>query len=344
MSDNRSIAYQEGKVSIYRASGVGSCLTALVAAKLGYEEDRSKYVSDILTNAAREGNMHEGAVIDTLKSELGWRVRGGQKSIEMKVIPNVIIRGHIDGTCFPPKMKNERLLEVKTMSRDRFKKWIGMGPDARTRLLSEDFESYGWQISAYMHQMGMAAIYTVKNRDSGVLDISEITVPPVDLKTIKKKIIEAEMWFKRGEIPPCTTTSSSKFFCPFPYLHEDVSPFGDEPDSELPPISDARTGLILTMAEHYAELAKKVATMKPIDEERKEVGKKLLTTIGVDGPKKTEVGQYRITRVDNTYSYVDKGGVAEELGVSVAEYEAVVAKNTTKKLTPYVTVKTMGTK
>jgi hypothetical protein len=352
MSDNRPVAYEENGVSIYRASGTGSCLTALVAAKMGYEEARSGYAGKILSDAAREGNLHEGAVVDTLMNEYGWRWRGGQDLMEMKVIPKVIIRGHVDGFAIPKGMKNERVLEVKTMSRDRFKKWMGLGDDARQRLLTDEFMSYAWQISSYMWHYGMSAMYVVKNRDSGKLDISEIKIPPIDKKTMRKKIIEAEMWVKRGELPPCANSSGDQFFCPYPYLHNGDSKFGDEPDDEQSPLDDATSEMIVSMAEHYVDLAKRVKTMKPIDDERKDIGGKLMDLIGREGPKKTELGGYVIGRVDKTYPYVDKVGLVQELNdlsypespFTIESYEALLEKHKKKKPTPYMTVKYLGDK
>ncbi len=345
MSDNRSIAYQEGDISIYRASGTGSCITALVAAKAGYEEARSQYSENILMNAAREGNMHEGAVIDTLKTEYGWRVDGSQDLMEMQIIPKVVIRGHIDGFCIPKKARNQRLLEVKTMSRDRFKKWMALGDDARSRLLTDEFDKYAWQISNYMWHYGMSAMYVVKNRDSGKLDISEIKLPPIDKKTIRKKIIQVEMWAAKGDIPPCKAASSDQFFCQYPYLHDNDSPFGAEPDNEEAPIDDATTALLSSMAEHYDGLAKQVAMLKPLDDERKEVGQKLVAAMGgVDGPKNVVAGGYQITRVDNTRKFVDKVGVATELGITVEEYDAIVERNKNAKTYPYPRVKKIGEK
>ena len=102
MGDDRAIAYQEDDVSVYRASGLGSCVTALVAAKAGHEKARSEYSEKILVDAAREGNLHEGSVIHTLKTEHGWRIEGSQDLMEMKILGSrVIIRGHIDGFARP---------------------------------------------------------------------------------------------------------------------------------------------------------------------------------------------------------------------------------------------------
>jgi len=334
MSDNRSIAYIEGNKSIYRASGIGSCVTALIAAKMGHEEQRFAKAEKIMMDAANEGSAQEGIILNTLKTIEGWRIQedGSQDLMELKIIPNVYIRGHIDGIVTPKGMRNPRLLEVKTMSDARFKKWISYGNDARTRLLTDEFDKYAWQISAYMHHYEMPAMYVVKNRNSGTLDISEIKIPPIDLKVIRKKIIEVERLFLKGDLPTCNLTSE-RFFCPYPYLHNGDT-FGDEDDDDFDPIDDVTSSLVEGMAILYVELAKKVSTLKPLDEERKEVGKKLLGILGTSGPKKTIAGDYQVSRVDNTYAKVDKAGIASELGINVEQYDELVKKHTQRPKRP----------
>lgn len=343
--DDRSIAYRENDTSIYRASGAGSCITALVAAMLGYKEDRSTFTHDILMNAAKEGNLHEGAIVEELKRDYGWRVYGGQDVVEVKVIPRVFVRGHIDGLCIPKGMRNERLLEIKTMSRDRFKKWKALGDNVRERLLSDDFYKYGWQISAYMYAYGgMSAFYVVKNRDSGELMIEELKLPPVDFKQIRKKIIEAEKWRVRNELPECRGSSSEKFFCPFPYLH-DNDVFGAEPEDDDDPIDNATLVLIAGIAERYTDLANQVKLMKPLDEERKDIGKKLVEAMGgKNGPKRVVAGKYAVTRTDGASTYIDTDALVIELGLGVDEYKALLKKHEKKRPFSYPRVTKIGEK
>lgn len=345
MGDDRPSGYQEGKTTVYRASSMGMCLTALVASRLDYKPDRPEFQQKILTNAAKEGNLHEDAISEELKSEYGYRVWGSQDSFDMKVIPGVVVRGHIDGFCIPKGARNHRLLEIKTMSKNRFAKWKRLG-SIRTRLTSDEFSSYGYQISTYMQAHdNMPVIYVVKNRDSGELTIDELKLPPYPWKEIKKKIIKAEMWVKRGELPTCEASSSDQFFCPFPYLHGVDSFFGDEPDDEDEPIDDATKALVGGMAAHYADLASQVSLLKPLDEERKDVGKKIIEALG--GPEGIEVmvaGGYRIKRANGSSSYSDKAGVAAQLGISLEDYEQVLEDNKKKRPYHYVRVTKLGDK
>jgi len=311
---------------------------------LGYEEDRPAFQHNILTNAAKEGNLHEGAIVDELKDTYGWRIKASQEVVEVNAVPHTVIRGHVDGICRPKGKRNDRVLEIKTMSRDRFRKWKASGDDARTRLLTDDFAKYGWQISAYMYAYSMPAMYVVKNRDSGELDIDEIGLPPIEWDQIRDKIRTVEMWRLREELPPCDGSSGEKFFCPFQYLHEgDV--FGDEPVGEDSPFDDATSALLAGMAGHYVDLAKKVALLKPYDSERKDLGKKIIEALGgSDGTKNTVVGGYAIDRVDNTRSTVNYGTVAEILGVDLDVLKQAIEDAKEKKVYPYVKVKELGDK
>lgn len=342
MSDNRGIAYQEGKTSVYRASGIGSCLTAIVAAKLGHEEARTNFAGKVMTDAAREGTMHEPHIIETLEVEYGWKIWGSQDSCEYQVMPHTIIRGHTDGICQPKGMRKERGLEVKTMSKDRFKKWVRLGDDARSRLMSGEFDTYAWQVSVYMWATGLPFMYVVKNRDSGKLDISEIATPIIDKKQIRAKVMEAQRWALKGEIPPCAAASDSQFFCPFPYLHEDTSGFGME-DDDVTPIESATLALIEGMAAKYKDLAKQVALMKPLDDERKEVGQKIIQAME-SGPKTIQAGQFKVTRVANTRSYVNDMDVATELGMTLDAYKAILEKHKTPRDYPYPRITDQGEK
>lgn len=339
MSDNRPNAYQEGRTSIYRASSIGKCLTALVAAKMGYNEAPSKYQNDILTNAAREGNLHEGSIVDTLINDYGWKVDSSQDLMEMQVIPHVIIRGHVDGICVPKGMRKPRVLEIKTMSDSVFKQWMRLGDNARQRLLTDRFNGYGWQISAYMLHFNMSAMYVVKNRNSGEIVISEVKTPPVDMKEIRRKVLTIERLSIRGEMPKCDAADNDQFFCPFPYLHDDDEPFGSEPDDESDPVDDVTEALLEGMAEHYEMLASKVGLLKPLDDERKDLGKKIVEAMGGRGSaKKREVGEYVIARTDSHSTYVDNDGVADVLGITVEEYKAILEKNKKERKFSFVKV------
>jgi len=317
MSDDRGIGYREDKTSVYRASGIGSCLTQIVAHMLEYDEAPTQFQNEVLIDAAREGNLHEDSIVDRLIED-GYRVTSTQELIEMAVIPKVIIRGHIDGLTIPPRARNTRVLEAKTMSKDRFKKWQRSGNNVLERLLTDEFVHYAWQISIYMHMYGYQAIYAVKNRDSGKLLVEQLDRPPISIETIKKKIIVAEGWRVRNELPDCMATGGEKFFCPFPYLH-DTGEFGAEPDNEEDPIDDAQRALIGALAAQYHDLASQVAQMRGIDDERKSVGEKLL--VALQGSEYAYAGDYKVKNVEGSRSYPSKVRIAGALGIKTEDLE-----------------------
>ena len=178
------------------------------------------------------------------------------------------------------------------------------------------------------------------------MDISEINLPPVPLKEIRQKIIQAEMWRKKNELHGCFGSAGEKFFCPFPYLHDD-NLFGNEPEDEDAPIDNATVALIAGMAENYADLASQVKLMKPLDEERKGIGKRLIEAMGgAEGTKKVVAGGYSVTRTGG--AYLDKTAtnraVAEELGMTLDGYEQLMKKHEQKRSFVYARVTKLGDK
>ena len=316
MGDDRGIGYREGKRSIYRASGIGRCLTQIVAHMLEYDPHESGFQAGILADAAREGNLHEESIVERLIAD-GYRIDESQLEVEVKIIPNVYVRGHTDGLVFPPRGKKQRVLEVKTMSKDRFRKWEKAGSNTAERMDSGDWEGYAWQISLYMHALNMPAIYVVKNRDSGKLIIDELKVPPIGMPEIKKKIILAEKYRKLDELPECVATGGERFFCPFGYLHMDSSPFAAEPDNEDAPIDDAQLALIAALADQYNDLASQIGLMRPMDDERKDVGQKLIAAL--EGAEYAYAGQWKIKDIETKRSYPNQKKLAKALGIDVEE-------------------------
>ena len=134
---------------------------------------------------------------------------------------------------------------------------------------------------------------------------------------IQQKVIAAEKWRKRDELPVCDAVSGDKFFCPFPYLHEDTSEFGSEPDDEPDPVDDAQRALIAALADQYDELASQVGLMKPMDDERKSVGGKLIAALG--GREYAYAGQWKVKAINGSSSYPDQAALAKDLGITVPE-------------------------
>lgn len=327
VSDNRGMVYEEGGIHVYRASGIGSCTRALVASLLGYRESRYQKTQKILDDAAKEGNLHEGAIMASLE-EMGHRLETHQDTVEKQVIPGVIIRGHTDGRGKPPKARNDRGYEAKTMSQDRYRKWMSH-PTFVEAMLSGQFDKYAWQLSVYMHATGLPFVYAVKNRNSGELSIEEIAVPLVDWKTIRRKVIAVEKWVKRDDLPPCDVSGGEKYFCPFVQLHDDG--FGDEGDDDFEPITSVQDVVLIGMAERHADLSTIVRAGDAARKERTEVGEKMLTAMA--GQKKVIAGGWEISHRTRKRTWLDKDQMAEELGIDRRHLDMVMEANT-KELEP----------
>ncbi len=329
VSDNRSIVYHENGNTIYRASAVGSCIKALVAAGLGYQEHRPANTSDILDLAAEEGNLHEDAIIDRLAAD-GYRFDpAAQQVIEIRVIPNVYIRGHIDGIVKPPKAQHRRVFEAKSMSKDRFKRWKAGGFD------QSEFFRYAVQISCYMEALGMNAVYAVKDRNSGELDIQELKTPPIAWDYIKRKVITAQQHILREKLPDCVASSGEKYFCAFGYLHDED--YGEHDDGE---VDHSTQTLIAEFAAEHHKLGQEIKRLEALQDERREIGKRMLNLIGEHGPKYVSAGGYKVTRVDSSRKVVLDEDLAHQLGIDVEKLKEAKEAATTKRsiIYPKVTV------
>lgn len=286
MSD-KPIARLESDTAIYRASAAGSCLRALVAARLGYEPLPPAERFEVIF---KEGHRHEEHIIEDLR-EQGYDVQqvgddGRQLAIAVPVSQTILIEGHLDG------LTEDFVVECKALSQDSFKKW-----------LKDDFKAfpkYGVQIAIYMTATGKKALYAVKNRNTGQLDVRILDDPPASVADIKRHIIEAEAYARRGELPDC---DKDDFFCPFRYLH-DSSP------TEEAEIDEAIEALAAT----YARARERETEAKAAKNEAK---KRLEDQLG--DREKVESSNYKVSRSQTTRRKLDTDKMAAELGDETIE-------------------------
>jgi hypothetical protein len=323
MGDDRGIAYREGDTTIYRASAVGGCIRALVAALTGYETNYYPSAHNILSLAADEGNLHEGAVIDRLR-DMGYRVDEQQSQVEYRVVKGIVIRGHSDGIIYPPKARAPRILEVKTMSKVRYKNWKSFDT-ALDALRDPEFAKYGVQITVYMLAHGIEkVVYAVKNRDSGELDVQEFAAYPFSPKEIRRKILKAESAAMKDTLPDCDIPDSARFFCGYQDLH-------DVKDSEGPddfePITDVTAAALEAMAARHVELSVKVKAGREADSERRDVNARIKETLG--GRLEATAGEYEVKMVKaGGKKPLNREKASRELmvatGMDLAAFEAVL--------------------
>ena len=298
--------YNDGDIMVVRASGLGSCVRAL-SAYGRYEEVIPLQRKEMLGRTAQEGNLHESTVIDHLRNE-GYDVTDSQGIVGLSVIKDrVEVRGHVDGI-----VGDTHVVEVKTMSKSRFDDYQRHGLDG--------FPKYQWQLSAYMYAVGdmlghdVKAIYAVKRRDDGLIDVKEIDTPPIDFIAIKKKLLQVWQHRRNKTLPGCDITGNEQFWCPFPFLHDE-----DVKDMELP---EETNEAILELVLQYEELRGAEVLGKAAGEKKREVGKDILKLM--DDRDVAHAGDFKITRVRQVQNRVDLDLLRADMKPDqVAKYEKV---------------------
>lgn len=310
MGDNRPSVYAEGDNIIYRASALGSCVKYLVASYLGYEDQRGQKMDDLLDRSANEGNLHEAAVIEKLRESEGLDVILQQEEINIQIIPKVFVRGHCEGILNYPDKPNE-LLEIKSMSTKQFAKWQNHKFGA--------FDRYAWQISAYMQNFPDYDVrYIVKRREDGF--ITELSIPanqpPIPLSVIRKKVLTAERYRRKMELPPCDTTN--QWGCPVWYLHDE-----EEDDKSSEPLTEEMVAILGELAKEYRELKAIEDAGKVAEESRKKINPELLNMLGKldQGVGEYEGRKFQVTRRKGGGKRIDRAKAEEILGDRIEEIE-----------------------
>ena len=312
-ADNRGIAYREGDVYVYRASATGSCVRALVASMLGYEEGRYAATQEMLENAAGQGDLLEGHVLERLV-EMGYHITQRQLTVEVPVLENVIVRGHTDGmTAGDDGLAG---IEVKTMSKDRYAKWLSSGRDLRA---GGEFAKYGYQLATYWRGLNQMYddkvgryVYAAIDRNSGQVDVSVLTEPPVPWRAVRQKVMQSHRWVAKGALPPCDITEGAeRYFCPFVFLHDE-----EDVEGEMV-LGDETLVLVQGLAQRYVELSTTIKAGKQAEEERKPIGRELTTLV----PRKSKVraGRYTVTGSGGSTKGMDWAKLASDLGLTVDE-------------------------
>lgn len=320
--------YMDGDIMVVRASALGSCVRAL-SAYGRYDEVIPLQRQQLLDRTSKEGQLHEGSVIDHLIAE-GYDVSEAQGIITLVILKGRIeVRGHIDGS-----IPGEGVVEVKTMSKSRFDDYQRHGLDA--------FTKYQWQLSAYMYgwadSQGKApypgvasawnqpALYVVKRRDDGLIDIKTIDYPPISFQDIRKKLVQVYRHRQAKTLPDCDITGNEQFWCPFPFLHEE-----DVVDMDLP---DETILALEELAKKYDDLREIAKLGEIADEERKAIGKEMLELM--DGRDKADITGFKITRVKQVRETVDMALLKSDMEpADLAKYQGTnrieYAKVTKKK-------------
>jgi len=267
---------------VYRASGLGGCMKAQIAAHLGFtplSTDR------FMENYAREGQLHE----DEIVARFG-EVTSRQAEVYRQVTPTVRLEGHVDG------IRHEAVFEVKSMGDDTYRRWIKDRWNAGGML-----EKYKWQLSAYMEMTGLPAHFVAKNRNDGKVSEAFVDVPFYTWPDIMGRILEMEKWVRRGELPDDCDVNN--YPCPFYYLEQQLT-------MEL-----AEDEVLDELAQMYEEasLGVKVA------EARKKEARHALD-VGLGTREKVVTAKSRVTYYEVKGSKVDISKMEED-GIDVERYK-----------------------
>lgn len=271
MSDNRPNIYEDDGMWVYRASSLGNCVKALVAARLGYEAFPHP---DWLLKKFEEGNAAEPVLIDRFLSyhpgkwwmldpnnEFAYEdypyvkhadVHDDQFTCQIPVGNTAVIRGHMDGIATNDN-GDLYVVECKAFAASYWDKYMKQGIEA--------FPYYATQLSLYMHATGLPGMFVIghKNADGIMDDGCEVHVdmfldPPLGLGSIKARVAKIERIATTGELPAC---DQNQYPCQFVYLHDD-----DTEEEDVLEVSDVDLDRFADLYEKACEMEKDAKRMK----------------------------------------------------------------------------------
>lgn len=301
-ADHRPDCYREGDKTIVRASRLGGCTRALIAAGmgLGAEAPPAKIRGAWEESAALEGEViargldwaKEGMKLQTKLLNPSTRTdaaghplkaMGGQWGFDVAVGYNTFVRGHVDGVAAvyarhlteSPDVSHV-VVEAKAFGDDYYRKWLDGG--------FESFPEYEAQWDLYRYASGLPGLYVVGHKSKDGKTITEVDVlwdpDPVDVNRITSLLGKARlvaMAVEKGELPE--TCDARMWPCPFWYLHAE--------DEELEEIDDDG-GFLTLLVENYKTM---LDHRKEMEEEIRFTKAKIVEMVGM---KKGRVGGYKV--------------------------------------------------
>lgn len=287
--DNRPIAYTEGTCAIYRASACGGCVRALAAARQGFgATEKPKVVAD----AAQAGHDLEPEIVGRIRAQ-GWSVEDRQRETEIH-LPALTVRGHSDGTAWlvagDPR---RRLLEVKLLGKSRFDHYMRHG--------LAGMRDYAAQVRFYLEAFApvygpMDVLYAVGLREKdpstgapriGTVVLREIANAdvPVTWDEVKRKLLTAELFARKGILPPCDVEpgSSEAYFCGYKYLC-------DFPKAQVEVLPEEQAAAVREWGRAYLQAQ---AQAKAAEAAQAQARDRLIALLGT--AKRIEGDGYRVT-------------------------------------------------
>ncbi len=218
MSDEPMV-YEGSSAIVYRASSLGFCDRALVAARLGYP---ALPPPAKLQQTFDAGHQAEAWAIS---SDGPLNVRYAQDPVQLTIPgtdPPVVLQGHLDGLKdLPPPLAV--VVEIKSQSPDMYDRWT---EDAWTT--DDLWVKYAWQVSVYMWAAGNARggnaeLDVVRVRRPGEGELYQYTVhhyarPFHSLDEIYARVRSIEQYAREGQLPACD--KGEQWGCPYMQLHD----------------------------------------------------------------------------------------------------------------------------
>jgi len=219
---DRPPIYEVDGTVYYRASAIGGCINELVMFRRGEQsESKTTYIEGVM----EAGKEYEAEVRVQVAQHTDYVVLADSEAIQLEISPGHVIVGNTDGRMISVgPTKAEAGIEVKALGEDTFKKFVRSG--------LETFPEYQWQLSIYMHAVGLPWLYAAAPRMREKIDdewvfwvevdktkiLPLITEPPIPLSRIRRKVRRintlAQMDF--ADLPPCEKTK----FCSMVRFHD----------------------------------------------------------------------------------------------------------------------------
>lgn len=230
----------------YRASALGHCAEALLAARQGFQgmapPPKMQAVFD-------DGKRAEPHILARIADEHGWKLAVNQLVLDpLTVGTQAIVEGSIDafGTH---EFYGPAGVEVKNVAQSTWDNWH------RHHWGDPLFAGYSWQLSVYWHALNgtffeqagtVPILFGIHNKATGDIDLTLISEPLVPLARIVARVMEIEIRARRGDTPICTTP---RYPCPYWYLHP------EDQATDLDPIVLAKIDTLATEYKRATALA-----------------------------------------------------------------------------------------
>ena len=266
-------------IVIYRASAIGGCPRALLAARLQFD---AKPTPENFQRIFDRGHEIENIVKSMLRNQFDVDLIRDQEEVTLTLgtfnTRRIVVVGHIDGYTTETGVN-----EIKGFGKDYLDKWTSTGISA--------FPRYEYQVSAYCYAMEETRwrfiVYdktlTTSESDPDRLKSSSFSLPPLPLSEIKARVLSIEQASITGEIMPCT----GEYPCPYYYLH-------DEPERQE--LTD--TAVVLAIA--YDKINKQV---KEFEKAKKKIAARLIEKLPHDADHNqfaNPLTTVKVTFVQNT--------------------------------------------